>query len=219
MSIDRIKRDSLSKQISDQLEQMIESGKFKIGEKIPTEPELMDLFQVSRNTIREAIRALTWSGILEVRQGDGTYVKASNGFCANMKKKYEQVSLEDIQEARNCIEVTIAHLAAIRREESDLKNISEKLKNRSELRENVKENTLADIAFHKSIAQASHNVIMIDLYDSISDYLENNIIEKNISSKISDEEIDYLHEELYRAIKDKNTSKAVIAAKNIVNNI
>ena len=219
MSIDRIKRDSLSKQISDQLEQMIEHGEFKIGEKIPTETDLMDLFQVSRNTIREAIRALTWSGILEVRQGDGTYVKASNGFCANMKKKYEQVSLEDIREARNCIEVTIAHLAAVRRDESDLENILEKLKNRNELKENAKENTLADIAFHKSIAQASHNVIMIDLYDSISDYLENNIIEKSISSKISDEEIDCLHEELYKAIKEKNTSKAVVAAKNIVNNI
>ena len=217
MTFQNIKRDSLSKQVSDRLEKMIENGEFKIGEKIPTEPDLMEMFQVSRNTIREAIRALTWNGILVVRQGDGTYVRSSSRFNANMMKKYEQVSLNDIWEARNCFEVTIAHLAAMRRDDNDLEGIRDALKRRNELKEDAKENTLADIEFHKAVSKACHNHIIIDLYDSIADYLESQISQRNMQAEISDEEIDQLHIDLYEAIEQADPIKAANAAHNILN--
>ena len=75
MKNNSVKRYPLSRQVSDKLEQMIEKGEYHVGEKIHTEIELMDIFQVSRNTIREAIQSLTSAGVLEVRQGDGTYVR------------------------------------------------------------------------------------------------------------------------------------------------
>ena len=217
MGTNGIKRDSLSKQVSDQLEKMIENGEFEVGEKIPTETDLMEAFQVSRNTVREAIRALTWNGILEVKQGDGTYVRSSNRFRANMKKRYDEVSVDDITEARKSIEVTIAHLAAIRCNEEDIKMIKEKLDKRNCLKADVKENTIADIEFHMAIAKACHNIILIDLYESISDYLESHIIERNMNTKLTDEQIDEMHEQLYLAILDHDSSKAAIAAQNIVN--
>ena len=217
MGVKSVKRDSLSKQVSDQLEAMIENGEFQVGEKIPTETDLMDLFQVSRNTIREAIRALTWNGILVVRQGDGTYVQSSSRFRANMNKRYEQISLDDIREARKCIEVTIAHLAASRCTEEDLVKIKEKFEQRQSLKENVKENTLADLEFHKAIALGCHNIILIDLYESISDYLEDHIIERTLDETVDAEKIDALHEELYEAIANHQPSLAAIAAQNIVN--
>ena len=74
-----IKRDSLSKQVSDKLESMIESGAYQVGERIPTEPELMEMFQVSRNTVREA---------------DVTSVKVGDSFSSNAK--YELVVEDDI---------------------------------------------------------------------------------------------------------------------------
>ena len=113
-------RQSLSRQVSDKLEQLISSGTYKVGDKIPTEPELMELFGVSRNTIREAIQSLTWAGMLNVKQGDGTYVSAENRFAANMEQRYHDISIDDIAEARNSIEVTIAHLAAKRRTPQDV---------------------------------------------------------------------------------------------------
>ena len=211
-----IKRDSLSKQVSDKLESMIKNGEFSVGDRIPTEPELMEIFQVSRNTVREAVQSLTWAGILEVRQGDGTYVRSSDRFRANMTQKYSQVSLSDIKEARNSLEVTIAHLAAQRRSDEDMDRIEEAFVRRSSLNTDLKENTRADMEFHIAIAGACHNSILFDLYQSISDYLESHIAERNMDSSMSPESIDNLHTELFEAIKDGNPEKAAISVTKIL---
>lgn len=211
-----VKRESLSNQVSKELEKMIENGEYKLGERIPTEPDLMKMFQVSRNTIREAIKGLTLAGLLETKQGNGTFVRSTNRFEANMKQKYETVSIEDIREARNCIEVTIAHLAANRREKEDLNLIEKFFNERKNLKVNVRENTKADIEFHMAIAKSCHNLILIDLYQSISDYLESHITERKLESSLSTEEIDKLHEELYKAIINKDSETASVAARNIL---
>ena len=212
-----LKRDSLSKQVSDKLEDMIECGDYKIGERIPTEQELMNMFEVSRNTIREAVRSLTWAGVLEVKQGDGTYVRSKSRFTANMQQKYSETSLDDISEARNCLEVTIAHLAANRRTDEDLELIQKALINRNSQLSDIKENTRADMNFHMAIAEASHNVIILDLYRSISDYLEEHIAERQIESTLSFEEIDDLHEQLYKSILNKNSKEAIDSVEKILN--
>ena len=216
MEDNSVKRYPLSKQVSDKLEAMIESGDYKVGEKIPTEPQLMEIFQVSRNTIREAVKSLTWAGVLEVKQGDGTYVRSSDRFDANMKQKYAQVSLKDIAEARNSIEVTISRIAAIRRNEDDIEQIAEALRKRKGLKENIKENTKADIDFHMCIAEASHNTILIDLYRSISYYLEEQIAERHMVSKLKVEEIDELHEKLFLAIKEGKPDMAEMSSRDIL---
>ena len=212
-----IKRDSLSKQVSEKLEDMIENGTYSIGERIPTEPELMEMFAVSRNTIREAIKSLTWSGVLEVKQGDGTYVRSTNSFNANMQKKYEESSLQDIKEARFCIEVTIVHLASLRRNENDLKKIKDALNKRNNLNTNIKENTKADLNFHMAIADACHNKILIDLYHSIASFLEEHINERNLESTYTTEEIDNLHNELFYHIENNDFESAILSVKSILN--
>ena len=213
----RVKRYPLSRQVADQLEKMIETGVYAIGEKIPTEPELMDMFSVSRNTLREAIQSLTSAGILLVKQGDGTYVRSSIRFHAHMSLEYEQVSLDDIQETRNALEVTIAHLAAQRRTEADLVHIEAALAQRQKLKEVEKENTRADMQFHMAIAQASHNKILNDLYRSISSYLENHIAERQAETSLDSAEIDALHERLYMAIRDQASDIASVCAQDILN--
>lgn len=203
-----VKRYPLSKQVSDELERMIEAGEYEVGSKIPTEVVLMDMFNVSRNTIREAIQSLTSAGVLVVKQGDGTYVRSSNRFNANMSMKYDQVSLEDITETRNALEITLAHLACQRRTEEDMEQITSSFLKRKELQETEKENTLADMEFHMAIAQASHNRILIDLYNSISSYMESHIAERQAETDLDSSQIDELHEKLYLAIKAKKTEEA-----------
>ena len=211
-----IKRDSLSKQVSDKLESMIESGAYQVGERIPTEPELMEMFQVSRNTVREAVQSLTWAGILEVKQGDGTYVRSTNRFQANMTQRYSQVDLEDIRETRNCLEVSIAHLAAQRRNQEDIAKMEAALLNRKEQGGISSENTKADLDFHMAIAQACHNAILIDVYKSLSTYLESQIEERNLASQLSQEQIDNLHEILCRSIVDGDPDRAAFAVQKIL---
>lgn len=212
-----VRRESLSKQVSDRLEEMIASGEYEIGAKIPAEPELADMFQVSRNTIREAIQSLTWAGLLSVKQGDGTYVCSSDRFHANMEQKYQEVSLSDIKEARNCIEVTIVHLAARRRCPQDIEAIQTMLAKRKTLETDSKENTEADLNFHIAIARACHNKILIDMYESISGYMRSQIEEQNRTSAFSSAEIDKLHEDLFLAIQAGNPEQAAAAAMQILN--
>ena len=211
-----LKRESLSKQVSDQLEKMISSGTYAIGQKIPTEPELAEMFQVSRNTIREAVQSLTWSGLLSVKQGDGTYVCASDRFHANMEQKYQEISLDNVKEARNCLEVTIAHLAAQRRCPEDVQRMHTLLLRRKALTTDTKENTRADLDFHLAIAHACHNTILTDMYESISCYLENQIAERNRDSHLSTQEIDDLHEVLFNSIAQGLPDQAASAVASIL---
>ena len=211
-----VKRCSLSKQVADSLEQMIEAGKYPVDRKIPTEVELMEMFSVSRNTVREAVRSLASSGFLEVIQGDGTYVRSANRFSANMNLKYAQESIDDIQEARNCLEVTISRLASERRTDEDLTEIEEALKKRQGLEDVSKENTLADIEFHMAIARACHNPILLDFYTSMSSYLVDHICERQNITDLNTAEIDELHEKLFIAIKNADRNEAGVCAHNIL---
>ena len=154
--------------------------------------------------------------MLEVKQGDGTYVRSSNRFDANMSLKYAEVSLDDIRETRNALEMTIVNLAAERRTDADMEMITESFHKRSSLKETVKENTLADMEFHMAIAKACHNQILIDLYQSISSYLESHITERQKETSMNMAQIDMLHEKLYLAIKDQKKEAANVCVKNIL---
>lgn len=211
-----IRRDSLAKQVSDELEAMIEKGEYSIGDRIPTEPDLMKIFNVSRNTIREAIQGLTFAGILETKQGNGTFVRSRNRFQANMTHKYAQASVKDIREARNCIEVTITRLAAIRYEDKDFDLITEAFKKSQNQSPGTAEAAKADLEFHMAIAHACHNRILIDLYKSISSYLEEQIVERKRVTKLSADEINQLHQNLYDAVIGRLPDAAAAAAQNIV---
>ena len=213
----RVKRYSLSKQVADQLEKMIEDGTYAVGEKIPTEPELTEMFSVSRNTLREAVQSLTSAGILVVKQGDGTYVRSNNRFHARMSMEYDQVSLADILEARNVLEISIAALASQRRTEEDLQKIGEALILRQKQDGAEKENTKADMQFHLEVSRACHNQILMDLYASVSSYTESHIAERQALTVMDTAEIDSLHEKLYLAIRDRQADAARICAQNILN--
>lgn len=211
-----VKRYPLSKQVSDKLEQMIEIGEYPVDTKIPTEIELMEIFSVSRNTIREAIQSLTSAGVLEVRQGDGTYVRSSNRFNANMNMKYDKASIHDITETRDCLELTLAYLASERRTDEDLASITKAFHERCDSKDSIKENTISDIAFHMAIADASHNEILIALYRSISTYLESHIEKRQNETEMEYSEIDTLHERLYNSIRNKDGDEARSCVKNIL---
>ena len=209
-----VKRYSLAQQVADQLQKMIEDGVWKIGEKIPTEPELTAMFSVSRTTLREAVRCLTTEGILVVKQGDGTYVRANNGFHARMSMAYDQVSLSNIQEARNMLELTVARLAARRRQENDIRELRRTLCLRQE--KGTGADPQADLAFHMAIARASHNKILEELYGSLATYLESHIASRSMETTMGTSEIDEVHEALFRAILCQDEDQAVRCAQNIL---
>ena len=177
MAIQKANRSTLVGQVTAQIEQMIESGQWKIGDKIPAEPELMDMFAVSRNTLREGIQSLVHAGLLETRQGIGTTVKADSNLALALEKKIQQSDLLETLEVRLGLEREAAQLAAERRTAEDLKQMEICL---NDCKRTAKTNDpfqfiQTDIAFHKSIAQATHNKMFIELYERITDALQRSI--------------------------------------------
>ena len=207
-------KNSLPKQVSQAIEELILNDTYKIGDKIPTEPELMEMFKVSRNSVREAIQSLIQAGLLEAKQGKGTFVIAKKRLEVELINSLIKVDNKDISEVRNFLEENIVVLAIKHATEEDLDRIEFSLKNRNNNFDEVKENTEADINFHMSIAQATHNVLLIDLYQYISKYFVTYIASK-IEKKESVEEIDKLHKELFLSIKNRDE----ISAKEIVKKI
>ncbi|MCX3068073.1 FadR/GntR family transcriptional regulator [Cetobacterium somerae] len=207
-------KNSLPKQVSQAIEELILNDTYKIGDKIPTEPELMEMFKVSRNSVREAIQSLIQAGLLEAKQGKGTFVIAKKRLEVELINSLIKVDSKDISEVRNFLEENIVVLAIKHATEEDLDRIEFSLKNRNNNLDEVKENTEADINFHMSIAQATHNVLLIDLYQYISKYFVTYIASK-IEKKESVEEIDKLHKELFLSIKNRDE----ISAKEIVKKI
>lgn len=216
MEINKPIRISLPKQISIEIEKAINKGTFKIGEKIPSEPDLVKTFEVSRNTIREAIQSLIQAGVLESRQGDGTYVVTTSRFEANILNRLNNSKISEVHEVRVSLEREIVKLAALRRTQSDLAEIKKTLENKNLTKGSFKENSEADLAFHLSIAKASHNSIFYDLYKSISEYICTSIEKRLEITHMEEELISQLHIELFEAISLQDSKKAAEVINKIL---
>ena len=216
MEINKPTRISLPKQISIEIEKAIKKGTFKIGEKIPSEPDLVKTFEVSRNTIREAIQSLIQAGVLESRQGDGTYVVTTSRFEANILNRLNNSKISEVHEVRVSLEREIVKLAALRRTQSDLTEIKKTLENKNLTKGSFKENSEADLAFHLSIAKASHNSIFYDLYKSISEYICTSIEKRLEITHMEEELISQLHIELFEAISLQDSKKAAEVINKIL---
>ena len=162
-------RRSLSKQVLEEMEKCITSGQWAVGERIPAEPELMALFGVSRNTLREAIQVLIHSGILEARPGDGTYILANDRFAAMLTLRLQQAELAEVLEVRLALEQAGARLAAARRNEQDLTAIESALRLRGETDAAW---ASRDLAFHQAVMAAAHNPLLLALYGSMAVYIQ-----------------------------------------------
>lgn len=148
------------------LRAQITSGAWPVGSKIPTEPELVAELGVARNTVREAVRALAHNGLLDIRQGSGTYVVATSELAAVMQRRFADAETRHVAELRSSLEATAAGLAATRRTDDDLTHLDHALTARDEAwrSADVAAFVDADTAFHLVVVAASHNPVLTDLY-------------------------------------------------------
>jgi DNA-binding FadR family transcriptional regulator len=143
----------------------VSDGTWKIGDRIPAEAELAEALDVGRNTVREAIRVLSHSGMLEVRQGDGTYVRSAID-PAETIHRINRSSIRDHLEMQSILEAEAARFAARRRTEADIR-ILNKLVNALGIRspgQGLEEYMRRDRAFHLAVAAAAHNQAIEELY-------------------------------------------------------
>ncbi|MER5807005.1 FCD domain-containing protein [Streptomyces sp. NPDC002033] len=165
------RRSALVDQVIAQLRNQITSGEWPVGGRIPTEPELVELMGVARNTVREAVRALAHNGLLDIRQGSGTYVIATSELAGVMHRRFSGADPRHIAELRSTMESAAARLAAERRTERDLVQLDALLARREEAWASGDTELFvgADVALHMAVVTASHNDVLIELYADLGD--------------------------------------------------
>src|SRR3954468_11849523 len=111
MTLSSARRTPLFDQVVGQLRDQITSGRWPVGSRIPTEPELVEQLGVARNTVREAVRALAHNGLLDIRQGSGTYVVATSELAGVMHRRFADADPRHIAELRSTLESAAARTA------------------------------------------------------------------------------------------------------------
>ena len=169
-----LRKHSLADTLAQRLQRRIAAGKFRTGERLPTESELMRMFGVGRSTVREAVRMLSDRGFLNVRQGAGTFVAAPAASDALVEQRLRRADIRELDEVRKILEAAIVERAAARRTPQDMERIESLLAQRGEAAEagDLERCIAADIAFHAAIAEATHNEILCELYRSTAAHLK-----------------------------------------------
>lgn len=168
---------SLVDQAIEGMRALLASGEWSLGTRIPPEPVLAAHLGVSRNTVREAVKALAHVGVLEVRRGDGTYVAATTEVQALIRRQAERVEIEHLLEVRHAIEVRAAALAAGRRTQGDLAALDATAARRLAALDAGDGAAFvdADVDFHVAVVAAAHNPLLSELYDGLVETLRASI--------------------------------------------
>ena len=163
---------SVTDEAIDKIKGMIVSGELAPGDRLPREADLAQRLGLSRNSLREAVRALSLIRILDVRQGDGTYVTSLDPsllldaltFVVDL---HQDRSVLALMEARRLLEADAAALAAQRIESEQLAELR-RLLDAMRASSTIEELVQNDLAFHRTIADAAGNPVIAKLLDSLS---------------------------------------------------
>jgi DNA-binding FadR family transcriptional regulator len=162
-------RTSLVDSAIEQLRAQIGSGAWQVGDRIPTEHELASLLQVGRNTVREAVRVLVHSGMLQSRQGEGTFVRSTSDPAAVLHG-VQRAGVRDVLEVRAALETEAARFAALRHTGEDLARMraaldAEETILRNEPERSGREASVEhDLEFHTAMVESAHNPALTELY-------------------------------------------------------
>ncbi len=170
MTLEPVRRPALSDEVIDRIRARIASGEWPVGTRIPPEPELMRQLGVARGTLREAVRALAHTGLLEVRRGDGTYVHATSELSGAVSRLYGGSGLGQLLEVREALDAQAARLAAVRADDAALDALAACLERRAAAWRagDFEAWVAADWDFHAGVADASGNPLLAELYRDLA---------------------------------------------------
>ncbi|QXI27581.1 FadR/GntR family transcriptional regulator [Pseudomonas vanderleydeniana] len=214
-SIPLIKR-SLVDQALEQLRARITQGTWKVGERLPTEPELAAELGISRNTMREAMRVLAFSGLIEIRQGDGSYLRTTTDPLATMQA-LSRCSLDQARETRHSFEVEAIGLAALRRTDEDLKGLREALEASSHHYHGDLDCFITcDLVFHQRLIDAAHNPMLSELYRYFSSVIAG-ALRQTLDITPRRQSVFDLHIALLEAVEQRDPERAKALCRTLIN--
>jgi GntR family transcriptional repressor for pyruvate dehydrogenase complex len=203
---------ALTDEAIDKIKQMILSGRVRPGEKLPREADLAAELGLSRNSLREAVKALSVINVLDVRQGDGTYATSlapsllleALSFIVDF---HRDDTVLDFLEVRRILEPAATALAAVRMSDEDRTELGKVLET-VDVNTPVEELVAADLEFHRQIAVGARNPVLASLVDSMSAPTTRARVWRGMTEPRALERTLAEHRAIYRAITSKDADLA-----------
>lgn len=168
MALKTISKRNISDVVYEQLMENLIAGEWKPGDKIPSENELAAQLQVSRISVRSALQRLSSLGLVESRQGEGTFVCEFSGaqYANNLIPLivFERSDMQDLMEFRNILDSEIAALAALRATDTDIALLHQNYQRHMAAEGDVTKCADYDSEFHCLLAAATHNALFHKVY-------------------------------------------------------
>lgn len=220
-----VKQTKTYAEIVEQISKLIEQGELKPGDRLPSERSLSSALNIGRQSLREALSVLEALGLLEVRHGIGTFVRMdAKANLPTISKESEQlVNPFELLEARRVIEpemVSLAAKKATEREIADMEQALEALLNNSIPGKHA---FALDREVHLAFARGAQNEmlyrVMLDITEQMSEHLWLSMKEKSLEVSGRDQAYQNEHEEIFTAIKNRDSRKAARAMLTHLKNI
>jgi GntR family transcriptional repressor for pyruvate dehydrogenase complex len=213
METEKIERISVSEKILDILHSKIISGEFKPGDRLPSQDKLAEQYQVSRNTIREAINKLTVMGLLTSKQGIGTVVEpvSAASYMSSLSSHLllQPITVRDFIEARVAVEQMIARLAALRATSIERDRLREVINKMQTYYKNKDVEAFSEWSsrFHIELARMSGNSVLLKFLETIWDFLKYFIAHMSNVSDSMEKSMKY-HSEIFEAVISGDSDEA-----------
>jgi GntR family transcriptional regulator, transcriptional repressor for pyruvate dehydrogenase complex len=218
--IEPVKRLNVTDSIVNQIKELVLQGKLKQGDKLPPERELMNLFEVGRPSLREALKVLEAQGLIEKTQ-KGTLITGNHDrfFMDSLMFQlyFSSCDWQDIFETRKFIERELTFLAVKRATEEDLQQIEATIVDMENAIHvnNQQDYVASNLAFHDKIARASGNLVMYHLFKSITSLIEQVQVSAVSVRGVMADSLSF-HKRIFEAIKERNQ---LLATQLIVDHI
>lgn len=216
MAIQHVRPKKIYEIIAEHLTEMIKNGEVKPGDRLASVQQLAEDFNVGRSAVREALSALKAVGLVEIRQGEGTFVKKIDhnlaGYAIPSAALMKQEDVRQLFEIRKIVETGAASLAAANRTADDLVEMQKHL---DEMNRAVGDGELgekADVEFHMAIVRSTRNDMLYKLLETVSDTMQASMFEarkiylfseNNNMKKLYEE-----HMQIFTAIKNQDSQEA-----------
>jgi GntR family transcriptional regulator, transcriptional repressor for pyruvate dehydrogenase complex len=211
-----IKPKKIYEQVAEAIFDMIKEGVLKPGDKLDSVQQLAENFNVGRAAIREALSALRAMGLIEMKQGEGTYVRefdpAMLSFPISIAVLMRKEDIAHLLEVRKLLEIGAAGVAARKRTEKDLQAMEHALNRMRKALGDEELGEQADFLFHIAIAAASQNPILVSLMNNVSGMMVETMRETRrlwlFSKHTTSEQLLEDHIQIFEAIKEQNAELA-----------
>lgn len=218
MLVQPIQRRSLVDTVVDQLKREISDGRWVTGDRIPSEAELTTTLNVSRPSVREAVRSLVQLGLLETRQGDGTYVIATDPTQVALRRAIHSADSREVIRVRRALDALAAREAAEFRSDEDLAALAAHLRDRVDAiaAGDAVAFADADVAYHLGVARASGNQLLADIYASFDTSLRESVADASCLAQRNGPDGVDMHDTLFQAIAAQDPDRAAVAALSVL---